>query len=133
MNASRNGEPPPSRCTALVARASRASLAGIPRPSPSRRRQTAQTPRTAPDDAARQIDDKEMLSRLRGRNVLVFTNEYNGMFFDEKTAGIELIHHGVRTATGGAVRLSADARAVGPDSEARRSGRSTRQKRAPSR
>ena len=28
------------------------------------------------------------------------------MFFDEKTAGIELIHHGVRTATGGAVRLS---------------------------
>jgi hypothetical protein len=42
----------------------------------------------------------------RGLNVLVFTNEYNGMFFDEKTAGIELIHHGVRTATGGAVRLS---------------------------
>ena len=28
------------------------------------------------------------------------------MFFDEKTAGIELIHHGVRTATGGAIRLS---------------------------
>ncbi|WP_232214709.1 glycoside hydrolase family 9 protein [Asinibacterium sp. OR53] len=27
------------------------------------------------------------------------------MFFDEKTAGIEIIHHGVRTATGGAVRL----------------------------
>jgi hypothetical protein len=41
----------------------------------------------------------------RGLNVLVFSNEYNGMFFDEKTAGIELIHHGVRTATGGAVRL----------------------------
>jgi endoglucanase len=41
----------------------------------------------------------------RGLNVLVFTNEYNGMFFDEKTAGIEMIHHGVRTATGGAVRL----------------------------
>lgn len=41
----------------------------------------------------------------RGLNVLVFSNEYNGFFFDEKTAGIELIHHGVRTATGGAVRL----------------------------
>ncbi|MTI40428.1 glycoside hydrolase [Fulvivirga lutimaris] len=41
----------------------------------------------------------------RGLNVLVFSNEYNGLFFDEKTAGIELIHHGVRTATGGAVRL----------------------------
>ena len=42
----------------------------------------------------------------RGLNVLVFSNQYNGFFFDEKTAGIELIHHGVRTATGGAVRLS---------------------------
>ncbi len=41
----------------------------------------------------------------RGLNVLVFSNEYNGYFFDEKTAGIELIHHGVRTATDGAVRL----------------------------
>ena len=41
----------------------------------------------------------------RGVNVFVFSNQYNGMFFDEKTAGIELIHHGVRTATGGAVRL----------------------------
>ena len=41
----------------------------------------------------------------QGLNVLVFSNQYNGFFFDEKTAGIELIHHGVRTATGGAVRL----------------------------
>lgn len=40
-----------------------------------------------------------------GVNVLVFSSQYNGMFFDEKTAGIELIHHGVRTATGGAIRL----------------------------
>ncbi len=40
-----------------------------------------------------------------GFNVFVFSDQYNGMFFDEKTAGIELIHHGVRTATGGAVRL----------------------------
>jgi hypothetical protein len=41
----------------------------------------------------------------RGVNVFVFSNQYNGMFFDEKTAGIEIIHHGVRTSTGGAVRL----------------------------
>ena len=40
-----------------------------------------------------------------GLNVLVFSNQYTGYFFDEKTAGIELIHHGVRTATDGAVRL----------------------------
>jgi hypothetical protein len=40
-----------------------------------------------------------------GVNVFVFNNQYNGMFFDEKTAGIEIIHHGVRTSTGGAVRL----------------------------
>jgi endoglucanase len=41
----------------------------------------------------------------QGVNVLVYSNEYTGMFFDEKTAGIEIIHHGVRTSTGGAVRL----------------------------
>jgi endoglucanase len=40
-----------------------------------------------------------------GVNVFVFNNQFNGFFFDEKTAGIELIHHGVRTVTGGAVRL----------------------------
>ncbi len=40
-----------------------------------------------------------------GLNVLVFSNQYDGFFFDEKTSGIEIIHHGVRTATGGAVRL----------------------------
>jgi hypothetical protein len=51
------------------------------------------------------INDKQYFEK-RGLNVLVFTNEYSGMFFDEKTAGIEVIHHGVRTATGGAVRLS---------------------------
>ncbi|MCB0751626.1 MAG: glycoside hydrolase, partial [Ignavibacteriae bacterium] len=42
----------------------------------------------------------------QGINVLVFSNQYNGMFFDEKTAGIELIQHGIRTSTGGAVRLA---------------------------
>ncbi|MCX7984498.1 MAG: glycoside hydrolase family 9 protein [Bacteroidetes bacterium] len=41
----------------------------------------------------------------QGFNVFVFNNQYTGFFFDEKTAGIEIIHHGIRTATGGAVRL----------------------------
>ena len=51
-----------------------------------------------------QINDSGYFEK-RGVNVLVFNYEYSGMFFDEKTSGIELIHHGVRTATGGAVRL----------------------------
>jgi endoglucanase len=51
------------------------------------------------------LNDREYFE-TRGLNVLVFTNQYNGMFFDEKTAGIEIIQHGVRMATGGAVRLS---------------------------
>lgn len=50
------------------------------------------------------VNEKEYFE-TQGLNVLVFSNEYNGMFFDEKTAGIEFIHHGVRTVTGGAVRL----------------------------
>ena len=51
-----------------------------------------------------QVNDLEYFE-TPGVNVLVFSNQYNGVFFDEKTAGIEIIHHGVRTATGGAVRL----------------------------
>jgi endoglucanase len=42
----------------------------------------------------------------QGINVLVYSNLFTGGFNDEKNAGIELIHHGVRTAQGGAVRLS---------------------------
>jgi hypothetical protein len=52
-----------------------------------------------------QVNDLEYLE-APAVNVLVFSNQYNGFFFDEKTSGIEMIHHGVRTATGGAVRLS---------------------------
>jgi hypothetical protein len=55
-------------------------------------------------DPPLRVNDREYLE-ARGLNVLVFSSQYNGLFFDEKTAGIELIHHGVRTATGGAVRL----------------------------
>ncbi len=42
----------------------------------------------------------------RGLNVLVFSNWYNGMFSDSKMSGIEIIHHEVRTATNGDVRLN---------------------------
>lgn len=41
----------------------------------------------------------------RGWNLLNFSNRY-GLFGDEKASGIELIHHGVRTATNGDVRLA---------------------------
>ncbi|ASB48754.1 glycoside hydrolase family 9 protein [Alkalitalea saponilacus] len=51
-----------------------------------------------------QLNELEYFEQ-NGLNVLVYSNRYNPIFFDEKTAGIELIHHGVRTATGGAVRL----------------------------
>lgn len=51
-----------------------------------------------------QVNESEYFE-TQGVNVFVFSNQYNGMFFDEKTAGIEIIHHGVRTSTGGAVRL----------------------------
>lgn len=40
-----------------------------------------------------------------GVNVLVYSNQYQGIFCDEKTAGIELIQRGVRIGTGGGVRL----------------------------
>jgi endoglucanase len=42
----------------------------------------------------------------RGLNVLVFSNCYEGLFSDAKMSGVEIIHHGVRTATNGDVRLS---------------------------
>jgi hypothetical protein len=42
----------------------------------------------------------------QGVNVLIYNNLFTGGFNDEKNAGIEIIHHGVRTAQGGAVRLS---------------------------
>ena len=38
--------------------------------------------------------------------MLVFSNPFTGGFNDEKNSGIEIIHHGVRTIQGGAVRLN---------------------------
>lgn len=51
------------------------------------------------------LNDLEYFEK-QGVNLLVYNNLFTGGFNDEKTAGIELIHHGVRTAQGGAVRLS---------------------------
>ncbi len=51
------------------------------------------------------INELEYFER-RGVNVMVFSNSFNGGFNDEKNSGIEIIHHGVRTVQGGAVRLN---------------------------
>lgn len=53
-----------------------------------------------------QLNEKEYFE-TRGVNILVFSNWYNGLFDDSKMSGIELIHHGVRTATNGDIRLNA--------------------------
>ena len=58
---------------------------------------------TAPQTLA--LNDKGYFS-ARGLDVLVFNNTYDGNFSDSKLAGVELIHHDVRTATNGDVRLS---------------------------
>ena len=52
-----------------------------------------------------QLNDREYFE-CQGVNVLVFSNSFNGGFNDEKNSGIEIIHHGVRTVQGGAVRLN---------------------------
>ena len=51
------------------------------------------------------LNDREYFEK-QGVNVLVFSNSFNGGFNDEKNSGIEIIHHGVRTVQGGAVRLN---------------------------
>ncbi|MBO7437209.1 MAG: glycoside hydrolase family 9 protein [Bacteroidaceae bacterium] len=60
----------------------------------------------APKEAADlKLNDKEYFE-TQGVNVLVFSNTFSGGFNDEKNSGIEIIHHGVRTVQGGAVRLN---------------------------
>ena len=51
------------------------------------------------------INDQEYFEK-QGVNVLVYSNLFSGGFNDEKNSGLEIIHHGVRTVQGGAVRLS---------------------------
>ena len=59
-------------------------------------------PASSPD---LKLNDLEYFER-QGVNVLVYSNAFSGGFNDEKNSGIEVIHHGVRTLQGGAVRLS---------------------------
>jgi endoglucanase len=61
-------------------------------------------PVQAKDDLT--LNDKDYFEKP-GLNVLVFSNWYDGLFSDSKTSGVELIHHGERTATNGDVRLNA--------------------------
>ena len=42
----------------------------------------------------------------RGLNYFVFSNKYDAMFDDSKISAVEIIHHGLRTATNGDVRLN---------------------------
>ncbi len=58
-----------------------------------------------PSGADLKLNDLEYFER-QGVNVLVFSNTFSGGFNDEKNSGIEVIHHGVRTIQGGAIRLS---------------------------
>lgn len=55
--------------------------------------------------AKSKLNELEYFER-QGVNILVFSNSFNGGFNDEKNSGIEIIHHGVRTIQGGAVRLN---------------------------
>ncbi len=51
--------------------------------------------------------NKKEYFETQGLNLFVFSNWYDGLFSDSKISGIEVIHHGVRTATNGDVRLHA--------------------------
>ncbi|WP_036186421.1 glycoside hydrolase family 9 protein [Marinimicrobium agarilyticum] len=57
-------------------------------------------------NARYELTDKVYFARP-GANVLPFSNPPGGLFFDSKTSGVEIIHHGERTATNGDVRLQA--------------------------
>ena len=67
--------------------------------------QSQQQSRQISDSEKLVLNDRQYFER-QGVNVLVFSNAFTGGFNDEKNSGIEIIHHGVRTVQGGAVRLS---------------------------
>jgi hypothetical protein len=76
-----------------------------PRQGQSQRQAQQQLPaRPAGREKELLLNDKGYFERP-GVNVLVFSNAFTGGFNDEKNSGIEIIHHGVRTVQGGAVRL----------------------------
>ncbi len=56
-------------------------------------------------DKALVLNDLEYFEK-QGVNVLVYNNLFSGGFNDEKNSGLEIIHHGVRTVQGGAIRLN---------------------------
>jgi endoglucanase len=89
---------------ALALTSAAASCAPAPSAAPAAAPHApAREPAAAPAPLA--LDAREILS-TRGLDVLVFSNSYDGNFSDSKIAGVELIHHGVRTVTNGDVRLS---------------------------
>lgn len=51
------------------------------------------------------LNEKEYFE-TQGFNVFVFNNFYDGYFGDNKIGGVEFVHHGIRTASNGDVRLS---------------------------
>lgn len=57
-----------------------------------------------PAQPAASIGEQEYFETA-GVNLLAFSNPPGGLFFDAKTSGIEVIHHGERTVTNGDVRL----------------------------
>lgn len=59
---------------------------------------------TKPQQGKLEINDLGYFETA-GLNVMVYSNDYKGVFCDEKTAGVEIVQRGVRIATGGAVRL----------------------------
>ena len=59
----------------------------------------------ATEQQALQLSQQEYFAK-QGVNYLVFSNWYNGLFSDAKMSGVEIIHHGVRTATNGDIRLN---------------------------
>jgi len=54
--------------------------------------------------ASLQLNDLDYFTSP-GFDALVYSNKYNGNFDDSKMAGVEFIHHGIRTVTNGDVRL----------------------------
>ncbi len=51
------------------------------------------------------LNDKGYLE-TRGVNVMVYSNPFSAVFYDEKRSGIDIVHHGVLTVTNGGVRLN---------------------------
>lgn len=67
---------------------------------------TGQQKTTAKQTNSFNLDQLGVLKK-QGVEVMIYNNSFNsGGFFDEKLNGIQMIHHNVRTVTGGAVRLS---------------------------